>query len=75
MPFTQSDRFYQFHWFEKFAWFPKRCEVSGKRIWLKKGMLGVRMITGPGEPVFIYEWLDRKQFLIEKLKGTLEWDR
>lgn len=64
-------RFYRYYWYEKFAWFPKRCAVTNKCIWLKKGMKGVQMITGPGDPVFEYLWLDRKQFLLEKLKGTV----
>lgn len=66
--FNRLDRF---HWYEKFALFPKTCSVTGKRIWLKKGMKGVRVITGPGEPVFVYRWMDSKQFLIERLKGTI----
>lgn len=60
-----------FYWYEKFAWLPRKCTVTGKRIWLKKGMKGFRMITGPGEPVIITHWMDAKQFLIEKLKGHI----
>lgn len=62
---------YDFHWYEKFAWFPKHCSITGKRIWFSKGMKGVRMITGPGDPVFIYKWIHKKQFLLEKVKGTI----
>lgn len=61
----------QYHWYEKFAVFPKTCTVTGKQIWFRKGMKGVRMITGPGDPVFIYQWIDKKQFLLEKVKGTI----
>lgn len=62
---------HRFHWYEKFSLLPRYCSVTGKRIWFRKGMKGVRMITGPGDPVFIYKWIDKKQFLLEKLKGTV----
>lgn len=71
MPLDRSYEYYRFYWYKKFAWFPHTCDKSGKRIWLKSGMRGVKMITGPGEPVFIYKWLDSKQFLLERLKGTV----
>lgn len=61
----------EYNWFEKFAFLPKTCAVTGKKIWLRKGMQGVRMITGPGDPVFLYKWIDCKQFLIEQLKGNV----
>jgi hypothetical protein len=61
----------QYHWYEKFAFLPKKCSITGKRIWLRKGMKGVRMITGPGTPVFLYKWIDSKQFLLERLKGNI----
>ena len=60
-----------FYWYEKFAWLPKKCVVTKKRIWLRKGMAGFRMVTGPGEPVIIIQWMDSKQFLIERLKGKV----
>lgn len=60
-----------FYWYEAFAWLPKTCVVTKKRIWLCKGMAGFRMITGPGEPVIITQWITSKQFLIEKLKGNV----
>lgn len=62
---------YNFNWNKRIAWLPKRCYVSNKRIWLRTGMEGVRMITGPGEPIFVYKWLDHNPYLIEKLKGTI----
>jgi hypothetical protein len=61
----------EIYWYEKFVFLPKKCCITGKKIWLKKAMKGVRMITGPGDPVFIYSWMDSKQFLLEKLKGTI----
>lgn len=51
----------------KFAWLPQTCHLSGKRIWLKRGYLLIRMITGPGDPIFEYRWHDKHEHLIWKL--------
>ena len=51
----------------KFAWFPKICHISGKRIWLKKGYLLTRLITGPGDTLFEYRWHDKFEHIIWKL--------
>jgi hypothetical protein len=32
----------------KFAWSPQTCDISGKRLWLKKAYRMTRIITGPG---------------------------
>ena len=52
----------------KFAWLPQTCDISSKRIWLKKGYRMTRMITGPGEPIFEYRWHDKNTHIIWKLK-------
>jgi hypothetical protein len=59
-------------WSYTFAWLPHRCSTSGKLIWFKRAYLGIKMYTGPGTPVYEYTWLEKKYFLIEKIKGTLE---
>lgn len=58
-------------WKLKFAWFPKRCDISNERIWFKTAYLGTMMITGPGTPVFEYRWLTKKDFIVAALKGTI----
>ena len=55
-------------WREQFAWIPKRCNLSNKRIWLKKCMMGVAMWTGPGDPVFEFKWHDMKEHVFWMLK-------
>ena len=52
----------------KFAWLPKTCYISGKRIWLKRGYRMTRMITGPGDPIFEHRWHDKMEHIIWKLK-------
>lgn len=59
------------NWSPSFALLPKRCVISGQRIWLKRGMLGVAKYTGPGDPVYEYRWVDKHQWLIQRLKGKL----
>jgi hypothetical protein len=51
----------------KFAWLPKLCHISGKRIWLKYGYRMTRMITGPGTPIFQHRWHDKNTHIIWKL--------
>ena len=52
----------------KFAWLPKTCHISGKRIWLKKGYLLTRLITGPDNySLFDYRWHDKNAHIIWKL--------
>lgn len=48
----------------KFAWLPQTCNISGKRIWLKKGYRLTRMITGPGDPIFDHRWHDKNAHII-----------
>jgi len=52
----------------KFAWLPQICDISGKRIWLKKGYRMTRMYTGPGDPIFEHRWHDKIEHIIWKLK-------
>lgn len=52
----------------KFAWLPKTCYLTGKRIWLTKGYRITRMYTGPGTPVFQHRWHDKNAHIIWKLR-------
>ena len=51
-----------------FAWLPKTCHISGKRIWLKYGYRLTRMISGPGDTLFQYRWHDKNAHIIWMLK-------
>jgi hypothetical protein len=33
--------------------------------------MGVSMLTGPGEPIFEYRWIEKNEFLIQRIKGTV----
>jgi len=58
-------------WHVKFAWWPRRCWLSGRQLWLTRAYQGTAMWTGPSNTVFEYRWVDRDQYLVAKIKGTL----
>jgi hypothetical protein len=53
----------------KFAWLPKICNLTGKRIWLKKSYrLTLAMWTGPGDTIFEYKWHSKNAHIIWMLQ-------
>lgn len=56
------------NWNLKFCWALQRCFLSNKFMWGKWAYFGSRLITGPGEPVLDYRWIDRDEFILWKLK-------
>lgn len=57
-------------WKLKLCWTPKKCFLSGKDLWGKRAYHGVRVITGPGDPVIDHYWIERNEFMIWQLKGN-----
>lgn len=55
-------------WVERFAWTPKRCELTHKWVWLRKVMMGVAMWTGTGDPIIEYRWHGYREHIIWILK-------
>ena len=58
-------------WYVKFAWRPQRCWISNRLIWLELAYKGTAMWTGPGDPIFEYHWVNKNEYLVAKIKGTL----
>lgn len=54
---------------EKISLVPRRCFLSGKKLWFKKCTVVTSMITGPGEPLFDSFWCNKHEFLLSELKG------
>ena len=52
----------------KFAWFPVKCNISDKPIWLEFGYKLTALYTGPGATVFECKWHDKHEHIIWKLK-------
>jgi hypothetical protein len=71
MPDTYNDqRFLSRAWTHlKFVWWPCRCHVSGRWLWLTHAYRADYVITGPGEPASWTRWYSSTEFLILKLKG------
>lgn len=70
MPMDSWFNHYSKHlgWEKKFCFLPKRSAESGKLLWLTFAMRGVKLITGPGEPVMITYWQGQEEHLMWKLK-------
>ena len=60
----QSSFYYRAGWQRKFAILPHRCIRSRRIIWLQYGYLGTAVWTGPGEPVYEYNWHTEEEHLI-----------
>lgn len=58
-------------WKLKFAWWPHRCYLSNRQIWLELGYQGTAVWMGPGEPAVETNWITKEEFLVATLKGTL----
>jgi hypothetical protein len=57
-------------WELTFAWMPHRCSLTNKLIWLVFAYQGMSILTGPGDSIIDYQWHDKNEHLIWKLKGN-----
>lgn len=55
----------------KFTLWPRRCHFTGRTLWFENAYKQTSMLTGPGDPIFEYRWYDQREFLIERIKGTV----
>ena len=53
----------------KWTLWPRRCQVSGRWLWLTKSYCARYVITGPGDPCIWHRWYSDKEYMILKLKG------
>jgi hypothetical protein len=68
--FGGQNSFYQRAvWCKSFAWWPHRCILSAQIIWLRNGYIGTAVWTGPGTPVYEYNWHTVEEHLIWCLKN------
>lgn len=66
-------RMYFYHragWCERFVWLPRRCELSGRIIWLRRAYRGTVLWHGPGTPTIETVWHDRSEHLVWILKNV-----
>ena len=52
----------------KWMFWPRRCCVSGRWMWLEQAYRADYVITGPGDPAVWTRWYSSKEMLILKLK-------
>lgn len=70
MGLSTLSQFFKRAYFEyKWCFLPRRCASSNKLLWMTIAVRGTQIITGPGEPAVIVNWIDRNEFLILRLKG------
>ena len=56
-------------WTLEFAWWPHRCDATGRIIWMQLAYRGRAVWTGPGDDAVETRWHDRHEHLIYVLKG------
>lgn len=56
-------------WKLAFVWWPSRCDITDKRLWLCMAYRGTAMWTGPGDPVYETRWHEKNEHLIWEIKG------
>jgi hypothetical protein len=55
---------YQYLW----CLWPRRCYITGRRMWLKVAVRGRAVWHGPGDPAVEERWFDRDQALLMFMK-------
>jgi hypothetical protein len=55
-------------WRLKFIWWPKRCELSNRLLWLTFAYQGTATWTGPGEPIDEHRYHEPVEHIIWQLK-------
>jgi hypothetical protein len=55
----------------KFLLFPRRCKLSDKLLWFCYAYVEIHCFTGPGDSIFEYNYYDKNEYLVNKLKGTV----
>jgi hypothetical protein len=69
--FDEVSNFYRkAGWQRKFTFWPRRCWISNRIIWLQYAYKGTAVWTGPGTPAIEHQWHSAKEHIIWKLKGN-----
>ena len=48
------------NWQLRFCWLPKRCYLTGKKLWCCRAYRGENWVTGPGEPLMLLYWIEKQ---------------
>lgn len=52
-------------------WWPQRCIITKKLLWITPALCVIRIITGPGMPIKEIHWIEPRAYTLQCLKG---WD-
>jgi hypothetical protein len=51
-----------------YLWWPQRCGITGKRLWLTSAYKGIAVWHGPGHPIEEVHYYDAAEYLMQQLK-------
>jgi hypothetical protein len=73
IPFMDDDGFIRrcVGWEVQRSILPRRCYYTNKSLWFRRAYKGTSVLTGPGDPIFDYRWVDAKEYLFLKIKGVV----
>lgn len=52
----------------KFLFYPRRCFLSGKLLWLTKAYIRVAMYMGPSDILYEFRYYDKHEYIFYKLR-------
>ena len=50
-------------------WWPEKCLITDKWLWIKPAIRIRRVFTGPGTPAIQDHWVEPKAYTLQCLKG------
>ena len=73
IPFMDDDGFIRrcVGWELCWSFLPRKCFYTKRLLWFKRAYIGTSILTGPGDPIFDYRWVDQKEYLILKIKCVI----
>jgi hypothetical protein len=57
-------------WQLEFTFWPQRCQISNRVIWLERAYKGTAIWTGPGNNIVEHRWHSTQEHIIWILKGN-----
>jgi hypothetical protein len=73
IPFMDDDGFIRrcVGWELRWSFLPRKCFYTKRLLWFKRAYMGTSILTGPGDSIFDYRWIDQKEYIFLKIKGVI----
>ena len=55
----------------KFVFFPRKCHITGRVLWLEYVYKQTALYSGPSDAIFEHRYYDKTEFLVNKIKGEI----